>query len=145
MATPEAPIFAHKCLGLPGQKAAEVFFFFFFCIFYWFCYYSCTIFPPLSASTLQPPPTSIAHSPFSSRLWVIHRSSLASPFSILFLTSPCLFCIYQLCFLFPVPFLPFAPFPLPADNPPRDLHFCDSFPVVVVCLVCCCFFRFSWR
>ena len=27
----------------------------------------------------------------------------------------------------------------PADNPPCDLHFCDSVPILVVCLVCFCF------
>ena len=65
--------------------------------------------------------------------WVVHISSLVSPFPILFLTSPCLFCTYHLSFLFPVTFRPFSP--LPADNPPCDLHFYDSAPVLVVCLV----------
>ena len=51
-------------------------------------------------------------SPVSSCPWVIHISSLASPFPILFLTSSCLFCNYQLYFLFPVRF-PFFPFLLP--------------------------------
>ena len=67
--------------------------------------------------------------------WVIHISSLASPFPILFLTSPCLFCTYHLCFLFPVSFSHSLPSPFPADNPPCDLQFCDSVPVLVVCLV----------
>ena len=40
----------------------------------------------------------------SSCSWVVHISSLASPFPILLvLTSPYLFCTYHLCFLFPVP------------------------------------------
>ena len=39
--------------------------------------------------------------------------------------SPSILC-YQLCFLFPVPFSPFCPLPLTSDNPPCDLHFCDS-------------------
>ena len=64
-----------------------------------------------------------------------HISSLASPFPILFLPSPCLFCNYLLCFLFPVPFHPFSHLPLPTNNPPCYLHFCDSVPVLVVCLV----------
>ena len=84
-------------------------------------------------------PPSFPH--LSSCPWVIHISSLASPFPILFLTSPCLFCTYHLCYLFPVLFPPL--FPLPTDNPPRGLHFCDSAPVPV-CLVhfwfCFCFF-----
>ena len=58
--------------------------------------------PPCTA---PPPP---AFSPLSSCLWAIHISSLASPFPILFLTSPCLFCTYHLCFLFPVTFPPFS-------------------------------------
>ena len=88
--------------------------------------------PPL----YLPPPcilrsTSIPPS-LSSYPWVIHVSSLASTFPILFLTSPCLFCTYHLCFLFPVPFPSFSPFSLPADN----LHIDDSVPVPVVCVVC---------
>ena len=43
--------------------------------------------------------------------WVVHISSLASQFPILFLTSPCPFCTYHLCFLFPVPFPQFSPIP----------------------------------
>ena len=35
----------------------------------------------------------------------------------------------------------FSLLPLPTDNPPCDLHFCDVVPVLVVCLVCFCFFR----
>ena len=77
--------------------------------------------------------------PFSSCPWFVHVSSLASPLPILFLTSPCLFCSYPLCFLIPAPFSPFFPFPLPVDNPPNDPHTCDSVPVLVVCLVCFCF------
>ena len=64
-----------------------------------------------------PPPFSLcpAHSlpptfpPFSSCPWVIHISSLASPFPILFLPSPCLFSTYHLCYLFSVPFPPSPP------------------------------------
>ncbi|KAF6109847.1 hypothetical protein HJG60_011038 [Phyllostomus discolor] len=63
-------------------------------------------FPPLFPSILHPPPASISPpSPqLSSCPWVIHMSSLASTFPILFLTSSCLFSIYHLCFflyLFP--------------------------------------------
>ena len=65
-------------------------------------------------------PPSVPH-PLSSCPWVVHISSLASTFPILFLTCPCLFCTYHLCFLFPVPFPAFSPLPLPTDNPPCDL------------------------
>ena len=80
-------------------------------------------FLPLHPASLLPP----AFPHLSSCPWVIHVSSLASPFPILFLTFPCLFCAYNLCYLFPVPFPPFFPFLLPADNPLCDLHFCDFF------------------
>ena len=109
--------------------------------FYFFSKYTLLImllqlslsFPPLYFPLpCSPPPTSIPH-PLSS--WVVHIRSLASPFPILFLTSPCLFSTYHLCFSFPVPFPLFSLHPFPADNPPCDLHFCDSVPVLVVCLV----------
>ena len=86
-------------------------------------------FPPSSTSSLSSCP------------WVVHINYLASPFPTLFLTSPCLFCTYQLCFLFPVHFPPSSLLPIPTDNPPYNLHFCDSVPVPVVCLFF--FFRFS--
>ena len=73
--------------------------------------------------------------PYSSCPWVILISSLASTFPILFLPSPCLFSTYHLCYLFSVPFPPLSPSQSPIDNPPCDLHFCDSVPVLVVCLV----------
>ena len=68
----------------------------------------------------------------SSCPWMIYISSLASPFPILFLTSPCLFCTYHSCFLFLYLYLVL---PFPADNPPLDLYFYESVPVLVVCLV----------
>ena len=59
------------------------------------------LYPP---SALYPPPSWI--SPLSSCLWVVHISSLVSLFPVVFLISPCLCYVYQLCFLFPVPILP---------------------------------------
>ena len=105
-------------------------------------YYAITVvpvFPPLLPTAQYPP--SLQQSPLSSCPWVMHVSSLASPFPMLFLTPLFLFCSYQLCILSPVPFPPLSPFTLPADNPPNDLHIYDSIPVLLVCLVC--FFRFS--
>ena len=71
----------------------------------------------------------------SSCPWVMHTSSLASPFPILFLTYP-YFVPTNLCFLIPATFPPFAPFSLPTDIPPNNLHIYDSVPVLLVCLVC---------
>ena len=120
----------------------HLFIYLFFKIY--FIDYAITVvpFPPLySPPPCTSPPTHLPS--LSSCPWVIHISSLASPFPRLFLTSPCLFCTCHLCFLFLLTFSPFSPHPLPTDNPPRNLHFCDSVPVLVVCLVCFCFFRFS--
>ena len=98
-------------------------------------------FPPFTPSC-PPPPSHIP--PYSSCPWVIHISSLASTFSILFLPSPCLFSTYHLCYLFSVPFPALSPSHSPVDNPSCDLHFCGSVPVLVVCLVCFCFcFRYG--
>ena len=96
-------------------------------------YYSCPISPPLFPSgrcwkgSYTSPPTRILLT-LTSCPWVIHINSLASPFPILFLTSPCLFCTDHLYFLFPVPFPPFSFLPLPADNSPCALNSCESVP-----------------
>ena len=84
-------------------------------IFYWLCYYSCPIFPPLFPSALHTP--SHLHSPPLVHVHVSYISSLASTFPILFLTSPCLFSTYNLCYLFSVPLPPLSPSHFPTDNP----------------------------
>ena len=78
----------------------------------------CTPFPPTF------------HPFLSSCPWVVHISSLASPFPILFLTSPVYFVptIYASYSLYLSPILSL---PLPANNPPSDLHICDFVPVLV--------------
>ena len=45
--------------------------------------------------------------------------------------------ILYLLFMLRIPctFPRHSPLTLPADNPPCDLHLCDSVPVLVVCLV----------
>ena len=58
----------------------------------------------------------------------------SSLFLLWFLTSPCLFYAYQLCFLFLVASPAILLLPLPNENPLCDLHFSDSVPVLVVCL-----------
>ena len=121
----------------------EMLFFWFFkkCILLIMLLHLPRFFPLLDSSPTSIPPTPA----FSSCPWVIHISSLASPFPKLFLTSPCLLCTYHLCFLFPALFPPFSSFLLSPDNAPCDPHFCDSVPVLVGCFVCFCFcvFRFS--
>ena len=74
--------------------------------------------------------------PFSSCPWVIHISSLATPFPILFLISPCLFFTYRFVLLNSCTFPSMLYLPHPSCNPQNDLHVYDSLPVLVVCLVC---------
>ena len=86
-------------------------------------------FHPLPTSAQYPLPSS--NPLLSSCPWVMHVSSLSSPFPLLFSISPCLFCTYQLHFLI----CTFPPILLvPADNPPNDLHTFGSVSVLVVCL-----------
>ena len=76
-------------------------------IFYWLCYYTCPNFTPCP----PPPGTLISPSnpPLSSCPWVIHINSLATPFPIWFLPSPCLFCTYKFILLSPWIFPPISP------------------------------------
>ena len=111
-------------------------------IFHLLCYHSHPIFSPLFPSTLHT--HSHPHSPcLGSCPWVVHMNSLLSTFPILFLTSPCLFSTCHLCYLFPVLFPPLSSSHSASDNHLCDLHFCDSVPVLIVCLVCFCFW-FLW-
>ena len=66
----------------------------------------------------------------------ISYTILNLPLSILYL---------QFMLLIPCTFSPILPLSLPTDNPPCFPHFCDSVPVIAVCLVCFCFclFRFN--
>ena len=113
------------------------YFYYFFKYIYWLCYYSSPIPPPSLHSILPTPPSHTP--PYSSCPWVILISSLASTFPMLFLPSTCLFSTYHLCYLFSVPFPPLSHSHFPVDDPPCDLHFCGSVPVLVVCVVCFCF------
>ena len=96
-------------------------------IFYWLCYYSCPIFPPLFPSALYP----AAHH-HSSTLVHAHESY---PPPVYFVLT-----IYASCSLYLFPHSSSSPSPLITLH---DLYFRESVPVVVVCLVCFCFFRLS--
>ena len=102
----------------------------------YFIDYAITVVPffsPLYSAPLCTPPLS-SISPLRSYPWVVHTSFLGFSISHTILNLPWLFCTYHFCFLFPVPF-PSLPSPLLTNNPPCDIHFCDSVPVLVVCLV----------
>ena len=125
------------------HRSLHVFFLFALCFFVFLIFIDYAIivvpFPPLHSTPPCPPPPSHITPPFSSYPWVILISSLASPFPILFLPSPCLFSTYHVCYLFSVPFPPLSPSQSPIDKLPCDLHLYGSVPVLVVCLVCSCF------
>ena len=86
----------------------------------------------------------LAFHPPSSPPWVVHKFfGFSTSYTILNLS---LFILYlPFMRLIPCIFSPIFLPPLPADNSPCDLYFCESVPILVVCLVCfCCFFRFSY-
>ena len=86
--------------------------------------------------TLHPaPPIPSAFSRLSSCPSVIHISSLTSPFHTI-INLPLSILYLPVMLLIPCTFFPILP--THTDNPPCDLHFCDSVPVLVVCLICFC-------
>ena len=82
---------------------------------------------PLSVPQAIPTPCSCP--------WVMHISSVATPFLILYFTSPWLFCDY-LFVLNPLTSSPISPHPNPSGNHQNALHIHDSVSVLLVCLVC---------
>ena len=86
------------------------------------------IFLPLPPSTWYLIPS--GNPPLSSYSWVMHISSLATPFPILFLTSPCLLSVYQFVLLNPCTFSPILPVFLPITLqmiPISGFDFCSYF------------------
>ena len=81
-------------------------------------------FPPFNPLHLLYPP------------WFMHLSSLATPFPMLLLTPPCLFCTYRFVVLNPCTFSPNPPFPLLTGNPLNDLRIYDFVSVLFLYLVC---------
>ena len=101
-------------------------------------FYAITVVPFFSPLYIPPPCTS----PPSSILPTMDFMSMGCTYKFFgfsisytilnyFLSILCL----PVMLLIPCTFSPFFPPPLPADNPPCGLHFCDSVPVLVVCLV----------
>ena len=80
-------------------------------IFYWLYYYSCPNPPPLPLCPSTKYPLSLGQFFLSSCPWVMHVSSLASPFFILFWISPCLCCTYHFVLFNPCTFSPILPLP----------------------------------
>ena len=82
-----------------------------------------------------PCPPNLQHQPrLSSCPWVVHRSSLIPLFPVPFFISSVYFMPTSYAsFLYLSP--PIPPFLLPTEIPPCDVHFSDSVPVLVVCLV----------
>ena len=113
------------------------FFFIYFILLYYAIWLS-QFFPP---SPLPPStPNSFRPSPYLRACpWVMHISSLATSFPILYLTSPWLFCNYLFVLLNPLTSSPISPHPPPIRQPPK----CSLYPWF--CLSSCLlslFFRF---
>ena len=131
-------VFTTLSLLIQKQNVSTMFFLKIY-IFYWLCYYSCPIFSPLySPSPYNPSPTSIP--------CLIHFHDLYNKFlgfsisyTVLNFPLPILYLLFILCI--PCTVSPLSSLPIPTDNSPCDVHFCDSVPVLVVCLVC---FYFCW-
>ena len=89
---------------------------------------------PYSPPPCTPPPTRIPP------LWFMSMGHTYKFFgfyiSYTVLTLP--LSIFHLPFMLLI-LCTFSPSHSPVDNPPCDLHFCGSVPVLVVCLVCFCF------
>ena len=98
------------CFSQLSEKNIWVYIYLFLIYFIDYAIQLSHFFSPLLPSALYPLLPSFPH--LNPCPWVIHTSSLASPFLILFFTSPCLFCTYHLCYLFPVPFPLILPCPL---------------------------------
>ena len=71
----------------------------------------------------------------SSCPWVVHINYLAFSISCAILNLPLSILYLPFMLFIPSTFSPVPLFSLPADNPPCDLHFCVSIPVLVVCSV----------
>ena len=116
-------------------------------MFYLSCCYSSPILRSFFPSALQPP-SHLHPTPQNSWAWVVHTSSSAFTFPTFFLTySPACFipAIYASYSLYLFHVHPLLLRPLPADNPPCDLHFCDSVPILLLCSVRLCFcFLLAW-
>ena len=85
---------------------------------------------PLLPCTLHP--SSIP--PLSSCPWVVHISSLNSVSYAILDLSPSILCLL-IMLLIPCTFNPYSSLPPPTENPPCNVNFSDSVPVLVVCLV----------
>ena len=77
------------------HEVPEAYFFFKKCT-YWLCYYSCPSFSPFAPLHPAPAPPHFFKQTLHhcSCQWVMHISSPATPFPILYFTSPWLFCNY---------------------------------------------------
>ena len=105
--------------------------FYFLIIFYWLFYYSC---PDFSHFAHFHPSTHHSFKQFlhdCSCPWVMHISSLASPFPVLYFTSPWLFVLLDPLTSSPFPYTPF-----PSGNHPNALCIHESVSVLLVCLLC---------
>ena len=85
--------------------------------------------PPCTPSHTYSPLDHV-HGSYIQVLWLLHFLYYSYPPAIFYLP----FMLLILC-----TFPPLSSSHSPIDNPPCDLYFCDSVPVLIVCLVPFCF------
>ena len=84
-----------------------------------------------TTSLPHPRPIVHVHGSYLEVLWLLHFLHYSYPPPVYFV--PTIYASYSLYLS------PYSPPPFPPDNPPGDVQFCDSVPLLVVCLVCFCF------
>ena len=121
-----------------GQSEDPIYLFFFLNIFIDYAITVVPFSPFYSRSPCTPPPTHIPPLQFTSMGHTYKFFGFSISYTILTLPLSIFYLPFML--LIPCTFSPSISLLLPADNPPCDLHFCDSVPVLVFCLVffCCC-------
>ena len=92
---------------------------------------------PTAKIALPSTPHSRRQSPYHcSCPWIMHMSSLATPFPILYRTSHGYSVTTYLYFLIPLALHPFPHSPLPSGNHQNTLCIHDCVSLLLVCLVC---------
>ena len=124
--------------GNTWKDSCLVCFFFFLIIYLLIMLLQLSHFPPFTPSCPPRP----SHIPPYNRFMSMGHTYKFFGFYISYTIPTLPLSIFYLPFMLLIlcTFLPsLSPSHSPVDNPPCDLHFCGSVPVLVVCLVCICF------
>ena len=129
----------HPIVNVPNDTEWYTFIFFIYFKIY-FIDYAITVVPLFLPFIHLCPPLPLASPPHTYFISMGHTYKFFGFYiSYTILTLP--LSIFHLSFMLHIlcTFPPISPSHFPVDNPPCELHFCGSIPVLVVCLVCFCF------